>query len=547
MNSKKLKTTLLRAKDIFLDFASKTSIHGVKYFGCPDRNWCEKFFWMTVFGLSVCSGALLIRKVYDKWDQTPVIVSFDEKFTPVWQIPFPAVTICPEVKTPITVMNFTKEFHLFMEQSFKRNRHQTRDDTLLAMMQLCDRTNILNLISKTMTIPNKRTGESYASLIRLLNIPQTEMLDDCIFLSERFNCSELFSYTLTEEGVCLTFNILSAKDMLRTNVLQSSDPYITEQSEAPYWSLELGYSRQANITSYPRRTLGPGYSAGLSLFLRSDLTNHDYLCRGPIHGFKILLHSSSEFPQVTNKFIRIPMNHEVTVAVKPEKISTNDGLQGYSPERRQCFFNSERHLQFFRVYNQANCELECLTNFTLLRCGCVKFSMPRTSATPECEINQFWCMWNAEIELLEMGPIGHKFEELNFRAKCNCLPACTSVQYDTEITQANFDWMKWARTMNVSAMAVRGLEISRLGIYYKESQFMTSKRSELYGLTDFLANCGGLLGLCMGMSLLSLVELFYFCFIRPFALWGQQGDKKQIEHDRGSSVVDEKNIAVKGD
>ncbi|XP_062715918.1 pickpocket protein 28-like [Aedes albopictus] len=542
----KVKAVLARAKEIFLDFASKTSIHGVKYFGCPDRNWCEKFFWITVFALSVCSGALQIRKVYDKWVQTPVIVSFDEKFTPVWQIPFPAVTICPEAKTPISVLNFTREFHRFVEQSSRRN-HQARDDALLAMMQLCDRANIFTMISKTVSIPNKKAAESYASLIRLLNIPKAEMLDDCIFLGERFNCSDLFSYTLTEEGVCLTFNILSANDMLRTNVLQSSDPYITEQSEAPYWSLEMGYSREANITSYPRRTLGPGYSAGLSLFLRSDLTNHDYLCRGPIHGFKILLHSSSEFPQVSNKFIRIPMNHEVTVAVKPEKISTNDGLQSYSPERRQCFFNSERYLQFFRVYNQENCELECLTNFTLHRCGCVKFSMPRTNATAECEINQFRCMWNAEIELLEMGPTGHKLEELNFRTRCNCLPACTSVQYDTEITQANFDWVRWARTMNVSSMAVNGMQISRLGIYYKESQFMTSKRSELYGLTDFLANCGGLLGLCMGMSMLSVVELFYFSLIRPFALWAQEGGLGELEKERTPAAVESKNGAVKGD
>ncbi|KAI8424535.1 hypothetical protein MSG28_002992 [Choristoneura fumiferana] len=37
------------------------------------------------------------------------------------------------------------------------------------------------------------------------------------------------------------------------------------------------------------------------------------------------------------------------------------------------------------------------------------------------------------------------------------------------------------------------------------------RRSELFGLTDFLANCGGLLGLFLGFSFLSLIEIFYFC------------------------------------
>jgi hypothetical protein len=56
--------------------------------------------------------------------------------------------------------------------------------------------------------------------------------------------------------------------------------------------------------------------------------------------------------------------------------------------------------------------------------------------------------------------------------------------------------------------------MARLSLFFKEDQFITSKRSELYGRTDFLANCGGLLGLFMGVSLISILEIFYFCTIR---------------------------------
>lgn len=56
--------------------------------------------------------------------------------------------------------------------------------------------------------------------------------------------------------------------------------------------------------------------------------------------------------------------------------------------------------------------------------------------------------------------------------------------------------------------------MARLSIFFKETQFITSKRSELYGKTDFLANCGGLLGLFMGVSILSIVEIFYYLTIR---------------------------------
>jgi len=58
------------------------------------------------------------------------------------------------------------------------------------------------------------------------------------------------------------------------------------------------------------------------------------------------------------------------------------------------------------------------------------------------------------------------------------------------------------------------MKMSRVSIFFKEAQFLTSRRSELYGTTDFLANCGGLLGLFMGVSTLSIVELVYFCTVR---------------------------------
>lgn len=40
------------------------------------------------------------------------------------------------------------------------------------------------------------------------------------------------------------------------------------------------------------------------------------------------------------------------------------------------------------------------------------------------------------------------------------------------------------------------------------------KRSELFGFTGFMANCGGLLGLFMGISVLSIIEIIYHFTLR---------------------------------
>jgi hypothetical protein len=47
-------------------------------------------------------------------------------------------------------------------------------------------------------------------------------------------------------------------------------------------------------------------------------------------------------------------------------------------------------------------------------------------------------------------------------------------------------------------------------IYFRHLHFMRNERDELYGMVAIISNIGGLLGLCMGFSMLSAVELVYF-------------------------------------
>lgn len=107
--------------------------------------------------------------------------------------------------------------------------------------------------------------------------------------------------------------------------------------------------------------------------------------------------------------------------------------------RRQCYFQDERYLRYFKVYTQSNCELECLTNYTLHKCGCVKFYMPRNSSTPVCGLGMYNCYKSAEHELI--------FKEVNSSiiANCKCLLACTMIDYNSNIhhIKNNFDIFKF--------------------------------------------------------------------------------------------------------
>lgn len=91
----------------------------------------------------------------------------------------------------------------------------------------------------------------------------------------------------------------------------------------------------------------------------------------------MLLHNPTDFPNVKDQYFRVPLDRDVTVGITPMLMNTSEALRSYSPERRQCFFTTERNLRHFSIYTQANCDFECYTNYTLKKCDCVAYYMPR--------------------------------------------------------------------------------------------------------------------------------------------------------------------------
>lgn len=108
-----------------------------------------------------------------------------------------------------------------------------------------------------------------------------------------------------------------------------------ELSATDSWSMESGYKTPSSIDpqTYPFRVFGSGARVGLFVLLRQYEQHMEYLCRGPVQGFKILLHTPGELPQVSKHYFRVPLLKEVLVSVKPNIITTSERLRHYDPNR----------------------------------------------------------------------------------------------------------------------------------------------------------------------------------------------------------------------
>lgn len=110
---------------------------------------------------------------------------------------------------------------------------------------------------------------------------------------------------------------------------------IDHNLSAKFWNLENGYNSTIDIDpqTYPYRVFGSGARVGLFVLLKLYEQHLEYICRGPVQGFKILLHTPGEVPQVSKHYFRVPLLQEVLVSVKPNMITTSEGLRHYEPNR----------------------------------------------------------------------------------------------------------------------------------------------------------------------------------------------------------------------
>lgn len=144
---------------------------------------------------------------------------------------------------------------------------------------------------------------------------------DQIILGRLFNNDwtdeDVFEDVMTEEGLCFTFNGL--------NYGKTSEN----------WDLESGYNHSIPIDSdtYPFRVFGSGAKMDLTVTLAAYEKHAEHTCRGFVRGYRILLHTPGEVPQMSRYFFRLTELQDLQLSVKPSMITTSKGLKYYDPNK----------------------------------------------------------------------------------------------------------------------------------------------------------------------------------------------------------------------
>ncbi|XP_046649312.1 pickpocket protein 28-like [Daphnia pulicaria] len=484
-----------RNQRLLQHFCENTSIHGLKHIFEDGSLFFERVIWSLVFLSGICFSGYFCLQMWQKWEQSPLLTSVETHLYPLKNIPFPAVTICNVNKVSGRKLNDAisgnpkfkgvsyAKLQTTLRYMTKLDRAFNNEEELLKLSRYYEALNITALdLFKVL----KRTAPSC-----------TDLVLDCSWLGLSEPCMQYFTFLPTDDGMCCTFN------------------------GGKYFDTILDLETKAHE---PLKVNGNGYRMGLSLVLDADL-NDCSVTSGKFDGFKVLIHSPEEFPDVAHRGFVIGLGTETFVGVKATTSFYSEEVAKEIPASiRQCHVEGEKKLKYFQRYSRSACSVECDTQFMEERCHCRPFYFKGDNQTKLCEIKSYGCI--AEV-----------YEGIHLRGdicgeECNCLPPCTDTWYEPEISYASFPGRGFNRTRTFNRIVARhrldtGSEtkeylksnVAMLHVYYKEKTGMRYRTDIRYGIEDFISAMGGLLGLGLGMSFISVIELFYFLFYRRIFLW----------------------------
>ncbi|XP_063697997.1 pickpocket protein 28-like [Culicoides brevitarsis] len=538
-------------KKNFEEYCDASSIHGFKYIGTRKR--IERFLWILICILLLAGCGTQIYEIVGKWRENPLVFLLDTKVSPIEEIEFPAVTICPQRMPNNKRFNFT-EFLLKSRTNFVYS-----DDEMYLFDSICK-----FCARRLITFATRLRHYSYDIPIInnsiLLEVMDEYFPPDSLKLSfcqgieknaSHWECGLRFKRIFLKEGLCYSFNLLPKSEIFRDGVdYPLAEEFNLEFPEdGPEKENAAVFSNYLAKQKAPYRVTTRRDRLHVRTRAYDDFT--DPTCNPD---FFVFVHNPHDIPwdlQSSGYLVQIDEFVKNVLTVTPSVIRTDEKLKEvFTPEERGCYFEDERPLKFFKKYSQSNCELECLTNGSVHRkySSCHTFYMPRT---PEMELCHY------EIYLLFAATEERNADNLE---ECGCLPDCNSIEYsvtiqsshtpdfdDTSIKKQDLkshenekfiqDWMQkleeklflWKnKSYNFEIPLSEAMKkanysfdfdiwkykYSEIEVHYANSEFLARKRVQSYSLADFISQIGGILGCFLGISIFSMVEIVYFCTVQ---------------------------------
>ncbi|NWS46538.1 ASIC1 protein, partial [Probosciger aterrimus] len=436
-------------------FASSSTLHGLSHIFSYERLSLKRVVWALCFLGSLALLTLVCTNRIQYYFLYPHVTKLDE--VAATRLTFPAVTFCNLNEFRFSRVTKNDLYHAGELLALLNNRYeipdtQSADEKQLEILQ--DKANFRNFKPKPFNMLEfyDRAGHD----IR-------EMLLSCFFRGEQ--CSpEDFKVVFTRYGKCYTFN--------------------------------------AGQDGKPRLiTMKGGTGNGLEIML--DIQQDEYL---PVWGetdetsfeagIKVQIHSQDEPPLIDQLGFGVAPGFQTFVSCQEQRLI-------YLPPPWGDCKAVAGDSEFYDTYSITACRIDCETRYLVENCNCRMVHMPGDA--PYCTPEQYKECADPALDFLV-----EKDNEY-----CVCEMPCNVTRYGKELSMVKIPSKASAKYLakkyNKSEQYI-GENILVLDIFFEALNYETIEQKKAYEVAGLLGDIGGQMGLFIGASILTVLELFDYAY-----------------------------------
>ncbi|KAM4031818.1 acid-sensing ion channel 2 isoform 1-T1 [Anomaloglossus baeobatrachus] len=456
----KCHTRTQQRRALSLPTLERTKLHGLKYICSSKLAFQRRAFWFLAFFTSL--GLLLSwssnRLLY--WLSFPSHTRVQLEWSK--ELAFPAVTLCNN--NPVRFHRLSKSDLYFAGYWLGLLLANRTARPLLSELLPEDKQKWFQKLAdfRLFLPPRDFDGISVGFMDRLGHQLE-DMLLSCRYRGEACGPHN-FSTVFTRYGKCYMFN--------------------------------SGHDGRPLLT-----TVKGGTGNGLEIML--DIQQDDYL---PIWGeteettfeagVKVQIHSQTEPPFIQELGFGVAPGFQTFVATQEQRLT-------YLPSPWGACRFSDLGSDFFPVYSISACRIDCETRYIVENCNCKMVHMPGDA--PFCTPEQYKECAEPALSLLTEKDGGF----------CMCTIPCNLTRYNKELSMVKIPSKTSAKYLekkfNKSEKYISE-NILVLDVFFEALNYETIEQRKAYEVAGLLGDIGGQMGLFIGASILTILELFDYIY-----------------------------------
>ncbi|CAI5454337.1 unnamed protein product [Caenorhabditis angaria] len=255
--------------------------------------------------------------------------------------------------------------------------------------------------------------------------------------------------------------------------------------------------------NYTSSRAGPMYGIRVLLFVNTS----DYMSTSESSGVRLAIHPPTEFPFPDTFGYSAPVGFASSFGIKKKIMQRLPAPYGECVEVKN--MTNKNYIYEGYDYHPEGCHRSCFQNGLIDDCSCGDPRFPVPKGFKHCSAFNATARECLEKNIGSVGDFHHITEKMD---KCVCKQSCTEILH--EVTYSCSKWPSGATDLGDCEGMTEGeceqyyrLNAAMVEVFYEQLNYELLQESEAYGLVNLIADFGGHLGLWLGFSVITVMEV----------------------------------------